>query len=102
MLLSVPTKPSDQGFNQLIESLEKCPSIQDPQKRKDIIGFLSVKGVEERSDMRSSLLAILQTLSGFSDKFDSLIDGINYYEQNSSFYKTLKALPNLSCKTINN
>ena len=92
MLMSVPTRPNDEGFDQLINALEKCPSIQDPQKRKDIISFLSVKGVEERGDTRSSLLAILQTLSGFSDKFDSLIDGINYYEQNSSFYKTLNAV----------
>ncbi|MFM6511551.1 MAG: hypothetical protein ACKPH4_08385 [Microcystis panniformis] len=92
MLLSVPTKPSDQGFNQLIDALEKCPSIQDPQKRKDIIGFLSVKGVEERSDMRSSLLGILKALSGFIDKFCELIDGINFYEEDSVYYDSLIAV----------
>ncbi|KAB0241405.1 hypothetical protein EZJ55_13340 [Microcystis aeruginosa EAWAG127a] len=92
MLLSVPTKPSDQGFNRLIDALENCPSIQDPQKRKDIIGFLSVKGVEERSDMRSSLLGILKALSGFTDKFCDLIDGINFYEKDSVYYDSLIAV----------
>jgi hypothetical protein len=92
MLLSVPTKPSDQGFNRLIDALENCPSIQDPQKRKDIIGFLSVKGVEERSDMRSSLLGILKALSGFIDKFCDLIDGINFYEKDSVYYDSLIAV----------
>ena len=50
MLLQVPTKPNDDGFEDLIEALEKCPSIKDPQMRKDIINFL--EGIELKKEIR--------------------------------------------------
>lgn len=91
MLLSVPIKPNDFGFKELIKALEDCPSIQDTQKRKDVIGFLEEIGkqVEERSTMRESLCSILKVLSGFPDKFDLLLEAINFYEQNNEYYKKL-------------
>lgn len=91
MLLSVPTKPSDQGFNELIEALENCPSIRDTQNRRDVIGFLHDIGkqVEERNTVRDSVLSILKALSGFPDRFDELIDAINFYEQNNSYFQNL-------------
>jgi len=91
MLLRVPIKPNDLGFNELIKALENCPSMEDPQKRKDVIGFLDDIGkqVEERNDIRSSLNSILKALSGFPDRFDDLIDAINFYEQNNSYFQNL-------------
>lgn len=91
MLLTVPIKPNDLGFKELIEALENCPSIKDTQKRKDVIGFLDDIGkqVEERNDIRSSLNSILKALSGFPDRFDELINAINFYEQNNDYFQNL-------------
>jgi hypothetical protein len=91
MLLRVPIKPNDLGFNELIEALENCPSIRDTQMRKDVIGFLHDIGkqVEERNTVRDSVLSILKALSGFPDRFDELIDAINFYEQNNSYFQNL-------------
>ncbi|NCS15325.1 MAG: hypothetical protein GPJ02_06865 [Microcystis aeruginosa G13-12] len=91
MLLTVPIKPNDLGFNELIEALENCPSIQDPQMRKDVIGFFPDIGkqVEERNTVRASVLSILKAFSGYPDRFDELIGAIDYYEQNNGYFKTL-------------
>ena len=91
MLLRVPIKPNDLGFNELIEALENCPSIRDTQNRRDVIGFLHDIGkqVEERNTVRDSVLSILKALSGFPDRFDELIDAINFYEQNNSYFQNL-------------
>ncbi|NCR89155.1 MAG: hypothetical protein GPJ14_08740 [Microcystis aeruginosa G11-01] len=91
MLLTVPIKPNDLGFNELIKVLENCPSIRDTQKRKDVIGFLDDIGkqVEERNTVRASVLSILKAFSGYPDRFDELIGAIDYYEQNNGYFKTL-------------
>ncbi|MCA2686793.1 MAG: hypothetical protein IM504_06695 [Microcystis sp. M038S2] len=91
MLLTVPIKPNDLGFNELIEALENCPSIQDPQMRKDVIDFFPDIGkqVEERNTVRASVLSILKAFSGYPDRFDELIGAIDYYEQNNGYFKTL-------------
>ncbi|MDB9371051.1 hypothetical protein PN456_19220 [Nodularia spumigena CS-586/05] len=91
MLLSVPIKPKDKGFNELINALENCPSVKDPQKRKDIIDFLDDIGkqVNERNDLRASVISILKALNGFPNRFDELIDAINCYEQNNNYYAIL-------------
>jgi hypothetical protein len=34
-------------------------------------------------------LSILKALSGFPDRFDELIDAINFYEQNNSYFQNL-------------
>ena len=91
MLLTVPIKPNDLGFNELIEALENCPSIRDTQMRKDVIGFFPDIGkqVEERNIVRASVLSILKAFSGYPDRFDELIGAIDYYEQNNGYFKTL-------------
>lgn len=91
MLLTVPIKPNDLGFQELIEALENCPSIQDPQKRKDVIGFLDDIGkqVEERNTVRASVLSILKAFSGFPDQFDKLIDAIEFYDRKNDYYNNL-------------
>jgi hypothetical protein len=80
MLLTVPIKPNDLGFNELIEALENCPSIRDTQMRKDVIDFFPDIGkqVEERNTVRASVLSILKAFSGYPDRFDELIGAIDY------------------------
>ncbi|TRV45060.1 MAG: hypothetical protein EWV53_05845 [Microcystis panniformis Mp_MB_F_20051200_S9] len=91
MLLTVPIKPNDLGFKELIQALENCPSIQDPQKRKNVIGFLDDIGkqVEERNTVHESVLSILKAFSGYPDRFDELINAIDFYEQNNSYFQNL-------------
>ena len=91
MLLSIPIKPNDEGFDKLIDALENCPSITNPERRKDVIGFLGnrSKQVEERDTIRASVVSILKALSGFPNEFDSLIDGVEFYDKNSSHYNKL-------------
>lgn len=92
MLLSVPIKLNDPGFEELIKALENCPSIKKPQDRKDIIDCLDdniSKQVEERNTVRASVITILKAFSGFPGRFDELIDAINIYEQDSDYVKNL-------------
>lgn len=92
MLLNVPIKPKELGFNELIEALEKCPSIKDPQIRRDVISFLDNnigKQVEERNTVRSSVISILKAFSGFSDRFDELIDAIKIYDKGNNYFNNL-------------
>jgi hypothetical protein len=92
MLLSVPIKPNDPGFEELIKALENCPSIEDPQKRKDIVGFLDDEirnQVEERGSVRASVISILKAFSGFPDQFDKLINAIDFYEQGNIYLKKI-------------
>ncbi len=91
MLLNVPIKPNDSGFKELIDALEKCPSITEPKKRRDIIGFLDDIGkqVEERDTVRASVISILKALSGFPSRFDELIDAIGFYDQDNEYFNNL-------------
>ena len=91
MLLSVPIKPNDGGFDKLIDALENCPSITDPQTRKEIISFLGdiSKQVGERDTVRTSVVSILKAFSGFPDQFDKLIDAIGVYDKNNNYFNNL-------------
>jgi hypothetical protein len=92
MLLNVPIKLNDLGFQELIEALENCPAIRDPQNRKDIIGLLDnniSNQVKEQNTVRASVISILKAFSGFPDRFDELIEAINVYEQNNNYFNNL-------------
>lgn len=92
MLLSVPIKPNEPRFYELIDALEKCPSIKDPQTRRDIIGFLDdniSKQVEERNAIRASVISILKAFKGFPDRFDELINAIEIYDKNNQYFNNL-------------
>lgn len=101
MLLSVPIKPNDPGFDKLINALEECSSIKCPNNRKDIIGFLDdiAKKVEERDTVRASVISILKAFSGFPDRFDELIDGIEIYDNGSESFKILNEVVHKIART---
>ncbi|MCC0179831.1 hypothetical protein I4641_23105 [Waterburya agarophytonicola K14] len=87
----MPTNLTDRDFKILIEALENCPSIQDPQSRNEIIDLLGdlARPVKKINALRGSILSILKVLSGFPNQFDLLLEAINFYEENSDYYQNL-------------
>ena len=89
MLLKVPTKPKDYGFDKLTNALKECSSIKDSQKRKDIISFLEDIEIAERDTPSLFAIGILKAFSGVPDRFDELIDAVSYYDKNKKEFDNL-------------
>ncbi|MDJ0569628.1 MAG: hypothetical protein QNJ53_11335 [Pleurocapsa sp. MO_192.B19] len=89
MLLQVPTKPKDDGFNELTDALKQCSSIKDSQRRKDIISFLEDIEIADRDTTSSFVIGILKAFSGIPERFDELIEAISYYDKNQQEFDNL-------------
>lgn len=92
MLVKIPINFDDDGFLELVQALEECPSVNDIDNLNEIIDLLNndIKIKIERSkNIRRLIRNILKTFGGFPDKFDSFIDAINFYEQDSAYYLNL-------------
>ena len=102
MLLKVSTELEDGSFLELVEALEKCPSISDINNINEIIDLLSndIKTkIARHNTTRRYVTNILKTFACFPDKFDLLLDAINFYEQNSDYYKNLlRVVTNIAIK----
>ena len=87
-----PRKLETKDYEELINALEDT-AIKNASSRNSIINRLSqkiVSRISQEGTLRIVVISIVSAFNSYPDKFQSLLDEINIYEQNSQQYQNLK------------